>query len=205
MKINKLLGIVLLFLPFGVHALSLQNGDILKFTTAAGSFIEGTGATGTVFDSASLDALNGILIGTAQPTIPDIDQTWMSSIVGVTGNHRTSSPITVIDESTLDFTGWIMFAGADYEFGLTQNIATYFYDGTTFTLDYYWDSVLDNGGAPIGPLAVTDYHLHLEGTVVPVPTAFWLFGSGLIGLIGFARSKKSYFYIGCYSTKRRSY
>jgi len=28
-------------------------------------------------------------------------------------------------------------------------------------------------------------------TAVPVPTAVWLFGSGLIGLIGFARRKKS--------------
>jgi len=28
------------------------------------------------------------------------------------------------------------------------------------------------------------------GTVVPVPAAIWLFGSGLTGLIGFTRSKK---------------
>jgi len=30
-----------------------------------------------------------------------------------------------------------------------------------------------------------------ETTVVPVPAAVWLFGSGLIGLIGFARRKKA--------------
>ena len=29
------------------------------------------------------------------------------------------------------------------------------------------------------------------GTVVPVPAAVWLFGSGLIGLIGIARRKKA--------------
>ena len=28
-------------------------------------------------------------------------------------------------------------------------------------------------------------------TIVPIPTAVWLFGSGLIGLIGIARRKKS--------------
>ncbi|MCW9006033.1 MAG: VPLPA-CTERM sorting domain-containing protein [Gammaproteobacteria bacterium] len=29
-----------------------------------------------------------------------------------------------------------------------------------------------------------------DTTVVPVPAAVWLFGSGLIGLAGFARRKK---------------
>ena len=31
----------------------------------------------------------------------------------------------------------------------------------------------------------------INQTVVPVPAAVWLFGSGLIGLVGFARRKKS--------------
>ena len=37
------------------------------------------------------------------------------------------------------------------------------------------------------------YSLYLEGTVspVPLPAAAWLFGSGLIGLMGNARNKKS--------------
>ena len=36
------------------------------------------------------------------------------------------------------------------------------------------------------------YSIYLEGTLstVPVPAAAWLFGSGLIGLIGFSRRKK---------------
>jgi hypothetical protein len=29
------------------------------------------------------------------------------------------------------------------------------------------------------------------GTVVPIPAAIWLFGSGLLGLIGIARRKKA--------------
>jgi len=35
------------------------------------------------------------------------------------------------------------------------------------------------------------YDLHLAGTVVPVPAAVWLFGSGLLGLIGIARRNKA--------------
>lgn len=43
-------------------------------------------------------------------------------------------------------------------------------------------------GDPSGTGGVS-YALHLEGTIsaVPVPVAMWLFGSGLLGLIGVAR------------------
>lgn len=36
-----------------------------------------------------------------------------------------------------------------------------------------------------------DYTMTFETTVVPVPAAVWLFGSGLIGLVGVARRTKS--------------
>jgi hypothetical protein len=49
-----------------------------------------------------------------------------------------------------------------------------------------------------GIQAATDYFLANGGTypladtpAVPVPAAFWLFGSGLLGLIGVARRKSS--------------
>jgi len=40
---------------------------------------------------------------------------------------------------------------------------------------------------------LTDYFYirSADATVVPVPAAIWLFGSGLIGLVGIARRKKS--------------
>ena len=34
-------------------------------------------------------------------------------------------------------------------------------------------------------------NLNFDRVVVPVPAAVWLFGSGLLGLIGIARRKKS--------------
>ena len=183
---------ILLVTSAASQAVTLQNGDILMFTTAAGSSISGVGAGGQVFDSAGLDALNGLIIGTAQPTVPDIGSLWTSNVVGVQGNHRTTSAITVIDGSTLDFTGWVMdIGGSDYAFGATQGIASYTFDGTNFTVDYSWDAFTHNGNAGLGPLEVTVYNLHLEGTVVPVPAAVWLFGSGLLGLVGIARRKKA--------------
>lgn len=45
-------------------------------------------------------------------------------------------------------------------------------------------------GTPMqyGPFPGLD--ISFNGVVAPVPTAFWLFGSGLLGLIGVARKKK---------------
>jgi hypothetical protein len=186
--------LILLSVSATSQAVSLQNGDILMFTTGAGSSVSGVGAGGQVFDSAGLDALNGIVIGSTQPTIPDIDNLWTSNVVGVQGNHRTTLSVDVLSASTLDFSGWIMSSGGqDYAFGAGQSIATYTNDGTNFTLDYSWDAASHNGGNPLGPLGVTAYNLHLAGTVssVPVPAAAWLFGSGLLGLIGVARRKKA--------------
>ena len=87
MSIKSIFGVLLLVIPFMSQAVTLQNGDILSFTTAAGSQISGIAAGGTVFDSANLDSLNGLIIGTAQPNFPDIDQVWTTEQFLVTGNH----------------------------------------------------------------------------------------------------------------------
>ncbi len=60
---------------------------------------------------------------------------------------------------------------------------------STFTLTY--DAIVP-AGDPSG-FGGTPYGVHLEGSVskVPVPAAAWLFGSGLVGLVGVARRKKS--------------
>lgn len=186
--------IALLVVSAASHAVSLQSGDVLHFTS--GSYVEGYWAGNNfLFDNASVVEQNGLIIGTAaQPTVPGIDQTWTSNVNGIMGNHRTTAPVTVIDGTQLDFSSWIMtVGGSDYALGLTQDIATYTYDGLNFALDYYWDYATDNGSAFLGPLEVSQYHLHLEGTVssVPLPAAFWLFGSGLLGLVGIAKHRKS--------------
>ena len=48
---------------------------------------------------------------------------------------------------------------------------------------------LDASGAPLGPVSFAPFHIGGMTTVVPLPPALWLFGSGLLGLIGMARKK----------------
>jgi len=66
-------------------------------------------------------------------------------------------------------------------------------EGDTYTLDYA--ATVPQGDA--SNFGGVGYVLHLVGTVgaataaVPVPAAVWLFGSGLLGLAGVARRRKS--------------
>ena len=41
------------------------------------------------------------------------------------------------------------------------------------------------------PTLISQYGIEISQVVVPVPAAVWLFGSGLLGLIGIARRKKA--------------
>ena len=63
-----------------------------------------------------------------------------------------------------------------------------------YPANYAWNFLFDVGNqsvsTKIGTLNVWAVHSGDVG-IVPVPAAVWLFGSGLIGLIGVARSKKS--------------
>lgn len=74
---------------------------------------------------------------------------------------------------------------------------------TNGNAQFVWDSIYShayilNYGATVPPGDPSGtggfrYFLHLEGTVqaVPVPAAAWLFGSGLLGLLGLGRRRRT--------------
>lgn len=146
-----------------------------------------------------------------------IDAAW--SFFANTGMHFTSSPITGSTTAGLNMSGWsvtwngipaismggglqncgtafdgICLVGTTDIAGTINNgtgIATFSWSGvygTGYTLDY---TAVVPQADPSGFGGVY-YGLHLEGTVnaVPIPAAVWLFGSGLLGLVGIARRKK---------------
>jgi hypothetical protein len=159
----------------------------------------------------SLTSFNGIMIGSTQPAYgshpgtpdgtenPSIDQPH--DYFGNTGLFGSESAINILSASgntaSLDFSGLVWdWAGVDnihfYDANFGDNgIATITCgvdcsNGDSYTLDYTGHIRSGDGGLG-GELVL----LHLEGTIsaVPLPAAAYLFGLGLVGLIGTTRRK----------------
>ncbi len=134
---------------------------------------------------------------------PAIDNPW--NFFGDTGMSQTTSPIQILSDDgagnvTLDFSGWGVTwqgisnipLGGDSTVPADTGIATLTCAidcalGDSYVLDYSAHVQQSDPSGKGGAL----YALHLEGTIsaVPVPAAVWLFGSGLLGLIGAASRK----------------
>lgn len=181
----------------------------------SGSYF-GMGVSSNTIIYTTISPYNGLMLGSAQPASgshtgtpngserPNIDQPF--SFFANTGMHETSAPVNILSDDnngnvTLDFSGWgydwngipFISLGVSPQFPTDTGVATLTCGSTcdigdSFTLDYA-AHVYDLPGNPASGLNAVPYTLRLEGTVsaVPVPAALWLFGSGLIGLIGIAR------------------
>lgn len=215
MKKSRLLGAVrahliaaVLMLATGAANAALVNGSILSID--AGSFFGMETGPGSWSDT-QITGLNGIVLGTAQAASgshsgapngsesPNIDNPW--AFFGNTGMHQTTSPVSVIaaagGSASLDFSGWNWLwntVSAPLGTGADNGIATVTCaldcgDGDSYNLSYLATVPLND---PSG-LGGINYRLNLTGTVsaIPVPAAVWLFGSGLLGLVGIARRKKA--------------
>lgn len=151
-------------------------------------------------DQLASGSHNGIPDGTESPSV---DSPW--NFFNNTGMHEFQSGASVIasagNTATLDFSGWTVdWNGVEINMGSTawgsnpDGVANVTCgvdcgDGDTYTLDYT-ATVPNDGSTNFGGV---QYGLHLEGTIsaVPVPAAVWLFGSGLLGLVGVARRRKA--------------
>lgn len=100
---------------------------------------------------------------------------------------------TMTGTITMDLSSWFanwsgndISMGTGKDDGITSAFATGTWDSITGEYSLSWQS-LDTG-----PYLITSLWT-LEGTAspVPLPSALWLFGSGLIGLVGFSRRKKA--------------
>jgi len=161
--------------------------------------------------STAFTGFNGIVIGETQlasgshsgypdgSEMPNIDQPWL--FFGNTGMHLTTSPITIISQSSgtmlLDFSGWAWsWNGIETPLGAGSWLANP--DGVAVVScsldcgdgDTY--SLLYSARIPPGDPSLfgnIGYKVFLEGVIstVPVPSAIWLMLSGLIGLAGFNR------------------
>jgi hypothetical protein len=159
-------------------------------------------------EKTPIGSLNGIVLGTTQaasgshtgPILgtesPNIDNPW--TMFGGTGMHQTTSPITATDVTAnganLDMSGWNVTWNGIASIPLPQvGVAAMTCtagSSCSNSSNYALDAVFHVNGAGF---TTVSYYLHLEGHVsnVPVPAAAWLFGSGLMGLAGVARRRKT--------------
>jgi len=214
--ISFLAGMLSLIICSTAHA-SLTGNAILDFTDGAESCQSGGvfpncdfGATTVligsyfamdltnvgVFDETERVALEnagtGLTLGAAQ-VAGAIDLDW--SFGGNLGRHLTKNALTFtqtgVNTYSIDMTGWTinwgnegdvdMGTGADATLICSVDCAV----DDTFVLDY-------TAVVPAGSYNSINYQLHLEGKIsaVPLLPAVWLFGSGLIVLIGVVRRKQ---------------
>ena len=110
-----------------------------------------------------------------------------------TANVDMSSCVGDVCTLTADLSAWEVFwNGSAFEQGPRPVntgpfvLAEGIYNLVTREYVLDWDSQIKGG--PFGGVPAA---WHLEGTVVPVPAAVWLFGSGLMAVFGFARRRKA--------------
>ena len=154
-------------------------------------------------DFNDLTPATGSHAGDINGTESPVSDIW--EFFGGTGMDYLTSAMVDNGDGTVDMTGWtvawngiaaIPMGGDPANFAGDTGLGNFVCSGgaacavgDTFTLDY-------NAHVPLGDASGfggVGYTLHLEGavtSVVPVPAAVWLFGSGLLGLVGVARRKK---------------
>jgi len=91
-----------------------------------------------------------------------------------------------------------MFGEFFYSLNIQVNSTPYWSDtGYALNTSLAWYFLFPTGSQDVGIKSATGSYawaVHagdVGASAVPVPTAVWLFGSGLLGLIGVARRKKA--------------
>lgn len=152
--------------------------------------------------------------GSPHAGVGGLDAEWL--FASNSGMHYTTVPVTgsttTGNSGGLTLSGWTMtWSGVNpiplgtgaWQPGNCGDLGCGGYTFTDGNAQFNWNGVYGdpytlNYSATIPPgdtsgLGGFRYYLHLEGTVsaVPVPAAFWLLGSGLLGLLGTAKRRKA--------------
>lgn len=170
---------VALFIPGITNAAIVMPAlDIALFTVDSGAVLTGETPDTYVFD---IDATAFAIVNDDIGTSIDIPNQSFT----LQGTFDTTTSFFV---GTFDVSGGLL-AGTFTDLSVTQTSAT---SPFSFEANLIYTSGSLMGGLTVGRLEGIGDTTNLGaklGAVVPVPAAVWLFGSGLIGLIGVARRK----------------
>jgi hypothetical protein len=166
--------------PTGWSWLTPAAGNTVTSTEAIAP-TEGTGFGITYAGADAFTQSQSVEILTAGDYIFSVDANALTGTVNLSNSPTIARPL--LDGAFSLFAGSVFSPNMDV---ITTN------DWMTFT----WTTTLSAGLLDVG-LRTTNlaiYSIAFDNfsiTPVPVPAAIWLFGSGLVGLIGVARRKKA--------------
>ncbi len=113
---------------------------------------------------------------------------------GCDGHYIEADTESLPDDDILDFEGIYAVGSGSHDPGTLEPGTSYESEVELITKTFVEDA-LDLGVNGLVDLslgrAVVDTHIYSTASVVPVPAAVWLFGSGLVGLIGYSKRKKA--------------
>jgi hypothetical protein len=174
MKIAHILAASVLGLVSTAASSTVWVPDI---NTSTGDFQEITftsfGVSSATYDLVFFDA------GTAAAIEPSSTSLTLVDLNGIVEISATPAPYTATfgtDTAALGDTG-------EFELAL--------WDGSAFSFVSNYNAIVPGNAYTIEFGSVTGEIFGVDLAPVPVPAAVWLFGSGLIGLVGIARRKKS--------------
>ena len=176
-----------LVLSSSVNATIVDLGNITRDTTSGRDWLDLTDTTNTSYNQMLLEVgVGGQLEGWTIASYSDVEELFDNA--GGDGNYPGTQ--TVLASNLLPLWGVTGFQPDETWFSVsdsgTNSGAT---SGVIFGLDgslvYSSNFALKDQESP--GLGTALYQV----SSVPVPAAVWLFGSGLLGLIGLARRKKA--------------
>lgn len=165
------------------------NGDGIEEGAAGAGYSTTLASTANIFDPFGFFG-----VPTHVGTLPVSYQSGVTNVaptVDVDLSNCTGSVCVL----TADFSSWEVFwNGSSFQQGPRPSntgpfvLALGTLDLTTNHYELNWVSQINKG-----PFNGVKGYWHVEGTysAVPVPAAFWLFGSGLLGLAGATRCRKA--------------
>ena len=194
MKKSRLLGAVCAFVFF----VCLSSQGYASIVTNSGSQAGGivtfvNGGDGFTELNIEFTSMTPIIVNFTEGAGLEIDTVTINNLL-----NSTSTPWTGISFLTID--SWVQSPiGISPVTGSISNIL--FDNGPTFdpgatalvsiSLDPAETVGFTSGSGDIKVIPNSNYSLLITPTAVPIPAAMWLFGSGLLGLVGMARRKKA--------------
>ncbi len=198
-KLNALLASAAFFFTASATAAPVDIDTMFVDNAAATLTVGSTfGSLGPYTASTGITPPAEITMGSFQSSILNVSSSDFSLNIYSTDNYGASAPSGYVDGTAInvDFSslrGELSYNSNVYDFELwplttTLDYGTYTPGDSTFNIGWT-DSLTIDLTSYFSTTASLDVNLQGYLTTVPVPAALWLFGSGLIALVGVSRRK----------------